>query len=181
MLLLEQNKGFLLDEIKATNFELLETSLVVVLDTTDDYVRILGGQRGTIVKCLYTNVCFPDFCGPQKSAGIRKASFLALQDVYDVDDNVPFLFMCHLACVKSTIEVPVGTHQLLPDFVLGSLYDLLIDDPPEIRRAIGELVYDHVIAQKLSSSQPHSSDPSSQNAANIKRVLDRSSTEFVCH
>nr|GEZ27636.1 RNA-directed DNA polymerase, eukaryota, reverse transcriptase zinc-binding domain protein [Tanacetum cinerariifolium] len=60
------NKGFLLDEIKATNFELLETSLVVVLDTTDDYVRILGGQRGTIVKCLYTNVCFPDFCGPQK-------------------------------------------------------------------------------------------------------------------
>lgn len=44
-------------------------------------------------------------------------------------------------------------HQLLPDDDLGPLYDLLIDDPPEIRRAIGELVYDHLIAQKFNSSQ----------------------------
>lgn len=48
-------------------------------------------------------------------------------------------------------------HQLVPDDDLGSLYDLLIDDPPEIRRAIGALVYDHVIAQKFNSSQSHSS------------------------
>lgn len=48
-------------------------------------------------------------------------------------------------------------HQLVPDDDLGSLYDLLIDDPPEIRRAIGALVYDHVIAQKFNSSQPRSS------------------------
>ncbi|GKA64989.1 hypothetical protein Tco_0764696 [Tanacetum coccineum] len=47
-----RNKGFSLDEIKATNFELLETSLVVMLDTANDYVRILGRQRGIIVKCL---------------------------------------------------------------------------------------------------------------------------------
>ncbi|PWA69585.1 hypothetical protein CTI12_AA217700 [Artemisia annua] len=60
------NKGLILDEIRETNFELLETSLVVVLDTADDYVKILGSQGGTIVKCLYTNVCFPDLCGPQK-------------------------------------------------------------------------------------------------------------------
>lgn len=45
-------------------------------------------------------------------------------------------------------------HQLIPDDDLGPLYDLLIDDPPEIRRAIGELVYDHLIAQKFNSSQP---------------------------
>lgn len=44
-------------------------------------------------------------------------------------------------------------HQLLPDDDLGPLYDLLIDDPADIRRAIGELVYDHLIAQKFSSSQ----------------------------
>lgn len=37
--------------------------------------------------------------------------------------------------------------QLIPDEDLGSLYDLLIDDPPEIRRAIGALVYDHLIDQ----------------------------------
>lgn len=43
-------------------------------------------------------------------------------------------------------------HQLVPDEELGSLYDLLIDDPPDIRRAIGALVYDHLIAQKFNSS-----------------------------
>lgn len=41
----------------------------------------------------------------------------------------------------------------MPDDELGALYDLLIDDPPEIRRAIGALVYDHLIAQKFNSSQ----------------------------
>lgn len=43
-------------------------------------------------------------------------------------------------------------HQLIPDDDLGPLYDLLIDQPQEIRRAIGELVYDHLIAQKFNSS-----------------------------
>lgn len=47
-------------------------------------------------------------------------------------------------------------HQLVPDEELGSLYDLLIDEPSEIRRAIGELVYDHLIAQKFNTSQPSS-------------------------
>lgn len=42
-------------------------------------------------------------------------------------------------------------HQLLPDDDLGPLYDLLIDEPPEIRHAIGALVYDHLIAQKFNS------------------------------
>lgn len=46
-----------------------------------------------------------------------------------------------------------GRHQLLPDDDLGPLYDLLIDEPPEIRHAIGALVYDHLIAQKFNSSQ----------------------------
>lgn len=44
-------------------------------------------------------------------------------------------------------------HQLLVDDDLGPLYDLLVDEPAEIRRAIGELVYDHLIAQKYNSSQ----------------------------
>lgn len=44
-------------------------------------------------------------------------------------------------------------HQLVPDEELGSLYDLSIDDPPEIRRAIGALVYYHLIAQNFNSSQ----------------------------
>lgn len=44
----------------------------------------------------------------------------------------------------------------MPDEELGSLYDLLIDDPPDVRRAIGELVYDHLIAQKFNDSQSHS-------------------------
>lgn len=42
-------------------------------------------------------------------------------------------------------------HQLLPDDDLGPLYDLLIDDPADVRHAIGALVYDHLIAQKNNS------------------------------
>lgn len=41
----------------------------------------------------------------------------------------------------------------MTDDELGPLYDLLIDEPPLIRRAIGELVYDHLIAQKVSGAQ----------------------------
>lgn len=44
-------------------------------------------------------------------------------------------------------------HQLIPEDDLAPLYDLLIDDPPEIRHAIGALVYDHLIAQKFTASQ----------------------------
>mgnify|MGYP003701922663 CR=1 FL=1 len=41
----------------------------------------------------------------------------------------------------------------MSDDDLGPLYDLLIDEPPLIRRAIGELVYDHLIAQNIKTSQ----------------------------
>lgn len=44
----------------------------------------------------------------------------------------------------------------MPDEELGSFYDLLIDDPPDVRRAIGALVHDHLIAQKFNNSQSHS-------------------------
>ncbi len=47
-------------------------------------------------------------------------------------------------------------HQLLVDADLAPLYDLLLDDPAEIRRAVGELVYDYLISQKFSSSQSDS-------------------------
>ncbi|KAJ9171896.1 hypothetical protein P3X46_015198 [Hevea brasiliensis] len=105
-----------------------------------------------------------------KSAGVRKASIVALQNLYDVDDNVPTLtlfterFSNRMIELADDIDVSVAVcsiglvkqllrHQLLPDDDLGPLYDLLIDDPADIRRAIGELVYDHLIAQKFNSSQ----------------------------
>ncbi|KAH9786133.1 Sister-chromatid cohesion protein 3 [Citrus sinensis] len=105
-----------------------------------------------------------------KSASVRKSSVLALQNLYEVDDNVPTLglfterFSNRMIELADDIDVSVAVcaiglvkqllrHQLLPDDDLGPLYDLLIDDPPEIRRAIGELVYDHLIAQKFNSSQ----------------------------
>nr|GEX62538.1 sister-chromatid cohesion protein 3 [Tanacetum cinerariifolium] len=124
-----------------------------------------------------------------KSAGVRKASILALQDVYDVDDNVPSLglfterFYKRMLDLADDIDISVAVcaislvkqllrHQLVPDDDLGSLYDLLIDDPPEIRRAIGALVYDHVIAQKFSSSQPRSSgDEGDQSQIHLLRML----------
>lgn len=57
------------------------------------------------------------------------------------------------ACALNMAILLSCRHQLVPDDDLGPLYDLLIDDPADIRRAIGELVYDHLIAQKFNSSQ----------------------------
>lgn len=55
--------------------------------------------------------------------------------------------------VKGSLVFLCCRHQLLPDDDLGPLYDLLIDDPAEIRHAIGALVYEHLISQKFISSQ----------------------------
>ncbi|XP_078445011.1 sister-chromatid cohesion protein 3 isoform X2 [Wolffia australiana] len=105
-----------------------------------------------------------------KSAVVRKTSVLALQSLYEVDDNVPSLslfterFCGRMIELADDIDVSVAVsaisllklllrHQLLTDDELGPLYDLLIDEPPLIRRAIGELVYDHLIAQKVSGTQ----------------------------
>ncbi|KAK9945465.1 hypothetical protein M0R45_010980 [Rubus argutus] len=105
-----------------------------------------------------------------KNAGVRKASVLALQNLYEVDDNVPTLglfterFSTRMIELADDIDISVAVcaiglvkqllrHQLLPDDDLGPLYDLLIDEPAEIRHAIGALVYEHLISQKFNSSQ----------------------------
>uniref|UniRef100_A0A1D1XSG5 Cohesin subunit SA-3 n=1 Tax=Anthurium amnicola TaxID=1678845 RepID=A0A1D1XSG5_9ARAE len=105
-----------------------------------------------------------------KSSLVRKTSVLALQNLYEVDDYVPLLslfterFCNRMIDLADDIDVSVAVcaigllklllrHQLLTDDELGPLYDLLIDEPPLIRRAIGQLVYDHLIAQKVSGSQ----------------------------
>nr|GEU88038.1 sister-chromatid cohesion protein 3 [Tanacetum cinerariifolium] len=63
-------------------------------------------------------------------------------------------------------------HQLVPDDALGSLYDLLIDDLPKIRHAIGALVCDHVIAQKFTSLQPRSlGDEDDRSRIHLLRML----------
>lgn len=67
--------------------------------------------------------------------------YLFAGEFYAMDCNLRIGFFVHCR------------HQLIPEDDLGPLYDLLIDDPPEIRHAIGALVYDHLIAQKFSTSQ----------------------------
>ncbi|XP_059660558.1 sister-chromatid cohesion protein 3 isoform X2 [Cornus florida] len=124
-----------------------------------------------------------------KSAGVRKASILALQSLYEVDDNVPSLglfterFSNRMIELADDIDISVAVcavglvkqllrHQLLPDEDLGPLYDLLIDDPPDIRRAIGSLVYDHLIAQKFNSSQSRSrGDDTDSSDVHLGRML----------
>ncbi|KAK4482229.1 hypothetical protein RD792_009375 [Penstemon davidsonii] len=124
-----------------------------------------------------------------KSAGVRKASVLALQNLYEVDDNVPSLNLfterfykrmleladdndisvsvCAIGLVKQLLR-----HQLVPDEELGPLYDLLIDDPPDVRHAIGGLVYDHLIAQKFNDSQSRSTGSDSDSSeVHINRML----------
>lgn len=55
----------ILEEIKAINGKLLETSMHVV--STEDNIIMLGSEEGTIVKCLFKNVCFPDLRGNASS------------------------------------------------------------------------------------------------------------------
>ena len=106
-----------------------------------------------------------------KNAAVRKISIFALQNLYEVDDNVPSLSLFTERFCNRMIEladdfdmsVAVSTigllkqllrHQLLAYDELGPLYDLLIDEYPLIRRAFGKLVYDHLTAQKFGISQP---------------------------
>ncbi|KAH0465235.1 hypothetical protein IEQ34_005338 [Dendrobium chrysotoxum] len=108
-----------------------------------------------------------------KIAAVRKTSVLSLQNLYEVDDNVPSLglfterFCNRMIELADDIDISVAVsaigllklllrHQLLTDEELGPLYDLLVDEPPMIRRAIGELVYDHLIAQNVKGSSSSS-------------------------
>ncbi|GAV79062.1 STAG domain-containing protein [Cephalotus follicularis] len=135
-----------------------------------------------------------------KSAGVRKASVHALQNLYDVDDNVPSLglfterFSNRMIELADDIDVSVAVcaiglvkqllrHQLLSEDDLGPLYDLLIDDPPEIRRAVGALVYDHLIARKFHSSQSgqkgNDSDSSDVHLERMLQILREFSTDPI--
>lgn len=124
-----------------------------------------------------------------KNAGVRKASLSALQNLYEVDDNVPTLglfterFSSRMIELADDIDVSVAVHaiglvkqllrhQLIPADDLGPLYDLLIDDPPEIRQAIGALVYDYLIAQKFNGSQSGSrGENDNTSEVHIERML----------
>ncbi|XP_077232423.1 sister-chromatid cohesion protein 3 [Tasmannia lanceolata] len=135
-----------------------------------------------------------------KSAGVRKTSVLALQNLYLADDNIPSLglfterFSNRMIELADDIDVSVAVssigllkqllrHQLLSDDELGPLYDLLIDEPPAIRRAIGELVYDHLISQKFSGSQSGSrggDDESSEvHLGRMLQILREFSTDQI--
>ncbi|GKB01064.1 sister-chromatid cohesion protein 3 [Tanacetum coccineum] len=135
-----------------------------------------------------------------KSVGVRKASILALQDVYDVDDNVPSLVLFTEKFYKRTLDLADDNdisvavcaislvkqllrHQLVLDDDSGSLYDLLINDPPEIRRAIRALVYDCVISQKFNRSQSRSTgdegDQSQIHLLRMHQILREFSTDRV--
>ncbi|KAI3930532.1 hypothetical protein MKX01_036978 [Papaver californicum] len=131
-----------------------------------------------------------------KNAGVRKCSILALQNLYEVDDNVPSLglfterFSKRMIELADDIDVSVSVcaigllkqllrHQLLSDEDLGPLYDLLIDEPPEIRRAIGALVYDHLIAQKFSTLKGDENDSSDVHLGRLLQILREFSTDPI--
>ncbi|XP_078178938.1 sister-chromatid cohesion protein 3-like [Carex rostrata] len=135
-----------------------------------------------------------------KNALVRKTSVLALQSIYETDDNIPSLslftdrFSKRMLQMADDIDISVAVsaigllklllrHQLLTDDELGPLYDLLIDEPPMIRRAIGELVYDHLIAQNIKSSQAVSRDgdgePSEVHIGRLLQILREFSDDPV--
>lgn len=123
-----------------------------------------------------------------KSAAVRKTSLLSLQNLYEVDDNVPLLglfterFSNRMIDLADDIDISVSVsaigllklllrHQLLTDDELGPLYDLLIDEPPTIRHAIGDLVYDHLIAQNIKSSSGAKGGDNESSEVHLGRLL----------
>ncbi|KAM3292672.1 hypothetical protein ACQJBY_036404 [Aegilops geniculata] len=123
-----------------------------------------------------------------KNAGVRRTSILALQSLYDVDDNIPSLglfterFYSRMIQLADDIDISVAVpaiglikqllrHQLLSDDDLGPLYDLLIDEPPMIRHAIGELVYDHLIAQNCKTPSVARDGDNESSEIHISRML----------
>ncbi|MCO5549119.1 hypothetical protein L7F22_002585 [Adiantum nelumboides] len=122
-----------------------------------------------------------------KNPAVRKTSITALQNLYEVEDNVPSLglfterFCSRMIELADDIDIPVAVsaiillkhllrHQLLGDEDFGPLYDLLIDESPLIRHAVGDLVYDHLIAQKFSSSHARGSE-SDGSEVQLSRLL----------
>ncbi|CAN1158876.1 Sister-chromatid cohesion protein 3 [Linum perenne] len=104
------------------------------------------------------------------NAGVRKTSILTLEKLYAVEHNVPTLHQFFgkksNTFIKFTSDKNVSVavsairlvkkllwHGLLPDN-LDQLYDLLFNGSEEIRYAVGELVYSHLVAKKSKSSQP---------------------------
>lgn len=123
-----------------------------------------------------------------KSAGVRKASVLALQNLYEGDDNVPSLnlfterFSNRMIELADDFDVSVAvsgiglvkqllSHQLLSNDDLGPIYDLLVDYSPEIRHAIGALVYDHLIAQQTSLHSGRKGAEKESSEVHLGRML----------
>nr|GFA71525.1 hypothetical protein [Tanacetum cinerariifolium] len=94
-----------------------------------------------------------------KSVGIRKASILALQDVYNVDDNVSSFVLFTKRFYKRTLDLADDNDISFAVCAISLVKQLL-------RRSITD----------PSSQNASITDPSSQNASNIRRVLNRS-----CH
>ncbi|GKC02085.1 sister-chromatid cohesion protein 3 [Tanacetum coccineum] len=106
---------------------------------------------GSLLKRKSSFVCTEHNGG----VGVRKASILALQDVYDVDGNVPSL-------------------RLFTERFYKRMLDLADDNDI----SFAALVFDHVISQKFNSSQSRSSvsliragDEGDQSQIHLLRML----------
>ncbi|KAH8935631.1 hypothetical protein BDL97_17G039000 [Sphagnum fallax] len=128
-----------------------------------------------------------------KNPVVRKSSISALQELYAVDDNVPSLSLFTARFGRRMVEMAddvdmtvaisaIGLlkqllrHQLLSDEDLGSLYDLLIDDAPQIRHAVGDLVYDHLICP---ASEGQEDDDLERQMDRILQILSEFSADPI--
>ncbi|KAJ0560514.1 hypothetical protein HanRHA438_Chr06g0267881 [Helianthus annuus] len=100
----------ILEEIKEVNSKLLETSMEI--DPSEDGNNILGAHEGTIVKCLFRNVC--SLLGPQKGASSEKMPEFVI--LLLVPDNYP---ASSPKMIKSSLDV-------LNNEPWGTLYDEML-------------------------------------------------------
>ncbi|XP_024538812.1 sister-chromatid cohesion protein 3 isoform X2 [Selaginella moellendorffii] len=116
-----------------------------------------------------------------KNVAVRKSSIEALRAIYEIDDNVPSMalftqrFSNRMIELADDVDISVAVsaiglfkqllrHQLIKD--VSPLYDLLIDESPSIRHAVGQLVYEQMIA--VPNAEGEDSDKSD---VQLKRLL----------
>lgn len=131
-----------------------------------------------------------------KKPNVRNSAILALQELYSVDAYIPSLALFTTRFCRRMVEladdVDVGVavnaigllkqlfkHQLLPDEYLSSLFDLLIDDQAQIRHAVGDLVFEHLVLQNASSEPSTSENPVEAELDRILQILREFSADPI--
>eukprot|EP00898_Chlorokybus_atmophyticus_P007089 jgi/Chlat1/7381/Chrsp6S07410 len=140
-----------------------------------------------------------------KTASVRLTSVRVLCNLYANEEHLAQMDLFTSRFAKrmlelandADVEVAVAAIDLLRQLMsqelldgddLGSLYELLVDDTPQVRQAIGALVYDHLFGSGLEEPTPGSAkkgkkkDQSEEQLLALLQILaDYRDSPVLCH